>query len=42
VGCYWYLISYDREGINNKHSQAVKKNVSSVNADKNTVSRWAL
>lgn len=25
VGCYWYLISYGREGINNKHLQEVKK-----------------
>jgi len=42
VGCYWYLISYGREGINNKHLQEVKKNVYSVDAvDKRTVSRWA-
>lgn len=25
VGCYWYLISYGREGINNIHLQTVKK-----------------
>ena len=44
VGCYWYLISYGREGINNKHLQEVKKKkyvYSVIAVDKGTVSRWA-
>jgi len=42
VGSYWYLISYGREGLNNKHLQEVKQNVYSVDAvDKSIVSRWA-